>query len=355
MHATRPRRAVEVFADGVGVVSHVGARLLAELADRTTLTAQLSEVFASRAAPQTAHDPGRVLVDVAVMLADGGECISDIVTLADQADLFGPVASDSTSPPPSIDSTACRSQRAEQAPPSPDDQDPEHPAPAPAPHHGDQHSTQDPPRGEQPRPPGAGQQGIPRLLAPCDAASRGNRCRIGRHHGRREAPPASVSKMTLEENIRHTGCCEGSCTHMWNYGQTIAHLFPELERSMRRVELGLETGRTVVWPSGRTGCSADRSGTCYPQVDGQLAGHLAQCGALPVVVPLMRYGAPRRPAQESASYCRVVNTGRRAVARICRAQMTAQYHHGDAARRAEGGAAGRVVDVAGVHVPQSVG
>jgi Transposase DDE domain group 1 len=85
-----------VSADGAGVVSHVGARLLADLADQSTLTAQLSAVFAHRTAPQTAHDPGRVLVDVAVMLADGGECISDIATLADQVDVFGPVASDST-------------------------------------------------------------------------------------------------------------------------------------------------------------------------------------------------------------------------------------------------------------------
>jgi hypothetical protein len=96
VHATRTRPLIEVSADGVGVVSHVGARLLADLADRTTLTARLSEVFAARTAPQTAHDPGRVLVDVAVMLADGGECISDIATLADQGEVFGPVASDST-------------------------------------------------------------------------------------------------------------------------------------------------------------------------------------------------------------------------------------------------------------------
>ena len=45
---------------------------------------------------RTAHGPGRVLVDVAVMIADGGECISDIATLADQRAVFGPVASDST-------------------------------------------------------------------------------------------------------------------------------------------------------------------------------------------------------------------------------------------------------------------
>ena len=74
-------------------MSHAGSRLLADLADQTTLSAQLSAVFAARTA---AHDPGRVLVDVAVMLADGGECISDIAALSDQAAVFGPVASDST-------------------------------------------------------------------------------------------------------------------------------------------------------------------------------------------------------------------------------------------------------------------
>jgi hypothetical protein len=42
------------------------------------------------------HDPGRVLVDRAVAVADGAQCISDIAVLADQAALFGPVASDST-------------------------------------------------------------------------------------------------------------------------------------------------------------------------------------------------------------------------------------------------------------------
>ncbi|MCJ7623949.1 MAG: non-lysosomal glucosylceramidase, partial [Anaerolineaceae bacterium] len=33
------------------------------------------------------------------------------------------------------------------------------------------------------------------------------------------------------------GCCHGSCTHVWNYAQSIPHLFPQLERSMRELEL----------------------------------------------------------------------------------------------------------------------
>ena len=92
--ASRPR--IVVSADGSEVVSHAGSRLLADLADRSTLTGELSAVFSHRVAPQTAHDPGRVVVDLAVMIADGGVSISDIATLGDQPGVFGAVASDST-------------------------------------------------------------------------------------------------------------------------------------------------------------------------------------------------------------------------------------------------------------------
>src|SRR4051812_3214533 len=46
--------------------------------------------------PRSRHDPGRVLVDMAVAVADGATTISDVAVLADQAALFGAVASDST-------------------------------------------------------------------------------------------------------------------------------------------------------------------------------------------------------------------------------------------------------------------
>jgi hypothetical protein len=78
------------------VVSHAGSRLLADLADRTTLTAQLGEALAGLCKPRSRHDPGRVLVDMAVAVADGATTISDVAVLSDLPALFGSVASDST-------------------------------------------------------------------------------------------------------------------------------------------------------------------------------------------------------------------------------------------------------------------
>jgi Transposase DDE domain group 1 len=87
---------VEVTADGAGLVSHAGSALLARVADKLGLTRGLSRRLGSIKRRRRGHDPGRVVRDLAVMLADGGECVSDLGAVRDQDALFGPVASDST-------------------------------------------------------------------------------------------------------------------------------------------------------------------------------------------------------------------------------------------------------------------
>jgi hypothetical protein len=78
------------------VVSHAGAALLAEAADRLGLTGALSGGLAGMRQRRGGHDPGRVVRDLAVMLADGGDCLSDLRAVRDQQALFGPVASNAT-------------------------------------------------------------------------------------------------------------------------------------------------------------------------------------------------------------------------------------------------------------------
>jgi hypothetical protein len=90
------RVTVEVTADGAGLVSHAGTALLAGVADKLALTRALSLRLAGLKQRRRGHDPGRVIRDLAVMLADGGECLSDLGAVRDQEALFGVVASDST-------------------------------------------------------------------------------------------------------------------------------------------------------------------------------------------------------------------------------------------------------------------
>lgn len=86
---------LSVTADGVGVVAHAGSVGLRLLAERTGLADQLSNAMA-RASFSPVHDRGQVLVDVAVMLADGGEAIADIDVLRHQDQVLGAVASPPT-------------------------------------------------------------------------------------------------------------------------------------------------------------------------------------------------------------------------------------------------------------------
>jgi hypothetical protein len=87
---------VEVTSDGAGLVSRAGSALLVGVADKLGLTRALSVRLAVLKQRRRGHDPGRVIRDLAVMLADGGECVSDLGAVREQEALFGAVASDST-------------------------------------------------------------------------------------------------------------------------------------------------------------------------------------------------------------------------------------------------------------------
>ena len=91
--ATKSRPPLKVTADGKGVASQAGTRLLAEMADDSGLTGALSAALAPMCKRRRRHDPGRVLVDLAVTIAGGGDALSNLVTLRHQPQVFGAVAS----------------------------------------------------------------------------------------------------------------------------------------------------------------------------------------------------------------------------------------------------------------------
>ena len=94
MHNTVRRTKITVSADGTGLVSQAGMLLLAEAARVTGLGQGLSGALARWRAPRAVHDPGKILTDLAMALALGGDCLADVAVLRAQPELAGPVASD---------------------------------------------------------------------------------------------------------------------------------------------------------------------------------------------------------------------------------------------------------------------
>ena len=83
-----------VSADGTGLVSQAGAVLLAQALRVTGLDRGLCDALGRWRAPRAVHDPGKIIADLAVAVALGGDCLADLAVLRAQPELSGPVASD---------------------------------------------------------------------------------------------------------------------------------------------------------------------------------------------------------------------------------------------------------------------
>lgn len=83
-------------ATGSGVVSHAGAVALTRTAQASGLSAALSASLSPWRKPLAIHDPGKIITDLAIALAIGGDCLADVAVLRTLPHVFGAVASDPT-------------------------------------------------------------------------------------------------------------------------------------------------------------------------------------------------------------------------------------------------------------------
>jgi hypothetical protein len=89
-----PRLAVD--GSGRKVVPGAGGVLLTRTATAVGLDAALSAALTPWRRPFARHDPGKIVLDLAISLAVGGDCLADIGQLRAHPEVFGPVASDPT-------------------------------------------------------------------------------------------------------------------------------------------------------------------------------------------------------------------------------------------------------------------
>ncbi len=87
---------VRVDQAAAGVVSQAGSVLLIDTIRRSGVDRALSAGLAPWRRVGAVHDPGKVVLDLAVSLAAGGDCLADIAVLRAEPGVFGRVASDPT-------------------------------------------------------------------------------------------------------------------------------------------------------------------------------------------------------------------------------------------------------------------
>ena len=85
-----------IEAGGESLISSTGGSLLVQTAQVSGLTQGLSRGLRPWRAARSVHDPGKTVLDLAVAIALGGDCLADAALLRAQPELFGAVASDPT-------------------------------------------------------------------------------------------------------------------------------------------------------------------------------------------------------------------------------------------------------------------
>jgi hypothetical protein len=87
---------VRTEGGGRAVVSQAGSVLLVETVRKAGLDTAISAALTPWRKPRAVHDPGKILLDVALAAALGGDCLADVGMLRAEPAVFGPVASDPT-------------------------------------------------------------------------------------------------------------------------------------------------------------------------------------------------------------------------------------------------------------------
>jgi Transposase DDE domain group 1 len=93
---SRLRPWLRVVAGGESLVSSAGAVLLVQTARVTGLDRLLGKGLAPWRLPLAVHDPAKIVLDLAMAVALGGDCAADLALVRAQPGLFGLVASDPT-------------------------------------------------------------------------------------------------------------------------------------------------------------------------------------------------------------------------------------------------------------------
>lgn len=83
-------------AAGVAAIGHAGGVMLTETIRATGLDRALSSGLSPWRKRLAVHDPGKIILDLAVMHALGGDALSDLATLRVEPGVYGRVASDPT-------------------------------------------------------------------------------------------------------------------------------------------------------------------------------------------------------------------------------------------------------------------